>query len=188
MTLLQANCSQQTTKKKALAVYESYLDTVKTSEAYRELRTAFADTMKNWIGRDLSRLGMFEFGSTLILDSAVFFNSDKTRALILILKKRPENLQSTHQHVDILGSEKIDERWHFYYMGFWSMVFSKESGVEYSDEYFFDKARQKILEGGFIDNKTKSINYSYVDNPIWFNDETRQKHIGFLERKWDRRK
>ena len=161
---------------------QDYINEVKGTPEYVAVRSAAKDTVSNWISLDVKFFGHLDADTKWKIDSAVFFNEDKSKALLLLLKvyTKPD---SKMDFVEMLVAEKKEDNWHFYSQGFPSIAFPRNlnSNQPYTFEKLSEISREELILGGYYTWRTCNINYDYVND--WFKEPLAEYHQDFLKRR-----
>lgn len=156
--------------------FEAYLNEVKKAPEYTLIRSAAQDTVSGWIRKDLKFFGHMDTTTNWQLDSAVFFNEDQSKALLLLLEvdKRPD---AKLENVQMLAAELLDGTWHFYARSMPVIYFDRQenpNGRAHTHLELSGISRRELLRGGFYKKGTCNIDYNYVND--WFSDPLREFH------------
>lgn len=165
--------------KKMERTFSDYLNTVaKDTDAIR-LRAGLEDSVQSWIDKKLD-YALFLGSTNWKIDSAVFYNQDKSKALLVILFQ-PHSNNWKFDYSKIITAEKIENKWQFYYVGMALRVSDRRNGKRVSFSKLADDARFQVWSGGFIScDKECRVNHAFVDTGAWFPASRKEQHARFL--------
>lgn len=167
-----------------LKCFNQYLEEVKKDKEYEIVRQGLVDTLNAWIERGLYEVQYFKVNKpTWKVDDAVFFNRSKTKCLLLILIQDGDP-QSNEDYVKIIGAEKNNEKWQYYYVSYACTIYFRETN-NYQVRSFEDLSADMVCDlvnDGYVKCGIGCrINYEYIDgSDLWFADWMREKHQQFL--------
>jgi hypothetical protein len=162
-------------------VFHDYLDGIRKTKDYAEVRSKLKDSMDSWIHRQLYEL-LFYPKVNWKIDDAVFFDKDRSKALLLILAQVKDSTWP-EDYVKVVGAEKLAGHWEFYYASYVVNIFrrSANGGQPFSFPDLARLCRKEIIEDGFVKCVIGcKIDYDYIDSDIWFADWRRKWHKDFL--------
>lgn len=168
--------------------FNAYINEVKGTPEYNSIRSAAKDTVLNWIRMDVKFFGHLDTDAIWKIDSAVFFNKDKSKALLLLLQKDTDN-KAVFDNVKMLAAERKDNKWQFYSQGFPTIGFDRRLDPATSTKrpYTFEElssiSREELLRGGYYKWRTCGVDYDYVND--WFKEPLAEYHQNFLKRRMD---
>ncbi len=169
-------CNSQNGRQKT---FDKYLNHISIDSQITELRNCLRDSVRSWIDKGLYYVLYLEKTNWKI-DDAIFLNGKKDKALLLILIQ-PDDVLFRVDYAKIIGAEKINETWRFYYAGYPISVFERKGIQKNSLETLGRSVRTELINDGFVKCKlTCKINYDYVDSDVWFTDKRRKMHEKFL--------
>jgi hypothetical protein len=176
LMLNMSYCSSQGRNQK---VFDSYLNSISTDNEITELKNNLKDSVQKWINMGLYYV-LFLDKTTWKIDEAVFLNKQKNKALMLVLIQ-PKDILWGMDYAKLIGAEKIDEKWKFYYASYPLSVFDRKNINKMPLDTIARKTRWELVEDGFVKcNPLCKINYNYVDSDVWFSEWRRKKHVKFL--------
>ncbi|WP_299700774.1 hypothetical protein [uncultured Pontibacter sp.] len=158
------------------------INALKDTAEYNSIRSAAKDTVTDWIDKNVQFYGHLDRESKWQIDSAVFFNEDNSRALLLLLEvyTTPD---SKMDFVNMLAAEKKNGSWYFYTQGFPSIAFDRSNNK--NQPYTFNQlsmvSREELMLGGYYKWKSCNVNYDYVND--WFNEPLEKYHQEYLKRR-----
>jgi hypothetical protein len=161
--------------------FNEYLKKVSTDKAVIQIKKDFKDTLESWIDKKLDYV-LFLTKTDWKLDDAVYLNKAGNRALLLLLV-RVKDADWLNDYVKVIGAEKLNDSWHFYYASYLVMEFSRKENNDNpnSFELLAQRARKNLNEDGFIKcGLSCKVDYHYLDSDIWFAEWVRQMHKRFL--------
>jgi hypothetical protein len=170
-------CGQKNPEK----AFQDYLNEIHSSRDYVETRTNLKDTIQSWIDRNIYEL-LFYKKVNWKIDDAVFFDAKKEKALLLLIVQPKDSLYPS-DYVKIIGAEKINGSWEFYYASYADLYYNRNrNGYRpYSLAILSKSGREDLMNDGFISCSLGcSVNYDYIDSDIWFTDWRREMHKDFL--------
>jgi hypothetical protein len=144
------------------------------------LREDLTDSLNQWIKSGIYEMEYFRTAQPKwMVDSAILFNEDKTKALMFVLIN-DSDIDSNEDYVKFISAEKDMEHWLFIYASLPLKIFLKSKGetIEFSELSYLTII--DLAEDGYINACLCKINYSYVDSENWFVDWRRKKHNQFL--------
>jgi len=169
-------CKSQNGRQKA---FDKYLNQVSNDSQITDLRNCLRDSVKSWIDKGLYYVLYLEKTNWKI-DDAIFLNGKKDKALLLILIQPNDDLFGV-DYVKIIGAEKVNEKWRFYYASYPISVFERKGLQKNSLDSIGRLARWELINDGFVKCKLScKINYDYVESDVWFTDKRRKMHEKFL--------
>ena len=169
-----------------LKCFNEYIEEIKKEKEYTIVKQGLTDTLNAWIERGLYEVQYFKVNKPKWkIDDAVFFNKDKTKCLLLILIQDGD-IQSNEDYIKIIGAEKINEKWQYYYVSYVDYIYLRENNnyQVHSFEYLSSNVVQDLIDDGYVKNKITGcyINYEYIDgSDLWFADWRREMHQQFLK-------
>jgi hypothetical protein len=173
--------SQDKIKKKQLSCFDQYIDSIQNSPGYIEVRTNFLDTFNKWIDAGIKEVQIYK-NIKWELDKAVFFNETKDKALLLILEIADSSVNG--DEVRIVGAEKINNIWNFYYQSYPELMYDRKNNRKpNSFQYLSNEARFRIITDGYYIDRSCRINYKYIESDVWFTEWRRKMHQDFLKNK-----
>lgn len=163
---------------------KDYINEVKGTPEYISVRSAAKDTVSSWISKDVKFFGHLDTDTMWKIDNAIFFNEDRSKALLLLLKVYTKS-NPKMDFVEMLAAEKRDESWHFYSQGFPSIALPRKlnSNQPHTFEKLSEISREELIRGGYFKWRTCSANYDYVND--WFKEPLAEFHQEFLRRRSD---
>lgn len=179
VVILHSSCSLDNT-------VEDYVHEIKKENVYHEVRSAFVDTFLVWNSKGL-RIGCSN-NTEFTLDDAIFFNSDRTRCLLLGIRRQKSAIDSLTpgtNSIKVFAGELIHGSWQFYTQGYvvFSYLLRYHEFKNYSIAYLSDDARRDIASKGFL-NFYGEINSNFLNDSVWFNNDYRSLHKNvFLKQK-----
>ena len=113
--------------------FQAQLDRIKISVLYKEVYRQFSDTF-SVMQSDVQAFGVPQ-ASQKKIDSAIFFNTDSSLCLMMVLLK-PNDVQLTYGEARLITGHKKDSKWIF----------------DIDREFMFDKEYVNLFPGkGFAD-------------------------------------
>lgn len=163
-------------------VFREYLNTISRDSEYAVIRAGLHDSINSWINRGLDPLQFYKHTDWKI-DSAVFFDSKKEKALLLILVM-VKSSSFPMDYVKTIGAEKINGKWEYYYSSY--AVIDCERSTNGGSAYSFDAlsriGRNELISDGFVKCGLRCrIDRNYVDSDTWFKQWMRDMHKKFLK-------
>jgi hypothetical protein len=155
---------------------------IQGTREYAEIKAKLKDTLQSWIDRQLYQL-LFYKKVKWQVDDAVFFDKKKEKALLLVIIQ-PKDSSYPADYVKIIGAEKINGNWAFYYASYADLDYNRnKNGYRpYSPQILSKSSREDLMSDGFIIcSPGCSVNFDYIDSDIWFADWRRDMHKRFLD-------
>lgn len=175
--LLFTACSNGTKS----AIFRDYLNSITQDKEYAAIKDGLEDSIRSWIDRGLDPVQFFHHADWKV-DSVVFFDKKKERAVLLVLV-RTNSISHPLDYVKTIGAEKINGKWEYYYASY-AVIECQRSSNNNSAYSFSDLARigrDELINDGFVEcNLGCHINYDYIDSDIWFAQWMRDMHKKFL--------
>ncbi|MFC5272315.1 hypothetical protein ACFPIB_16995 [Adhaeribacter terreus] len=165
---------------------KDYIIKVKETPEYNSVRSAAKDTVSNWISRDVKFFGHLDTDAMWKIDSAVFFNEDRSKALLLLLEIDKKS-EVVFDYVKVLAAEYKEGNWQIYSQGFPTIGFDRSLNPatsvrrQYTYKQLSEISREELINGGYFDWRSCSINYDYVND--WFKEPLAEYHQEFLKRR-----
>lgn len=161
--------------------YQGYLGKFKKAQEYGEIRSSLNDSLNHWINKRIAPVSVDLKGRLWKVDSNVFFNKQKNKALLMILIKNSASKE--FDEVKIVSAEDSEEGWKFYYLSLPMISIYRGSGKEgmLSFSQLSERGTKEIINDGYIDRKC-NISDEYIESDLWFADWIKEKHNRFL--KW----
>jgi hypothetical protein len=165
---------------------KEYITEVKGTPEYVAVRSAAKDTVSNWISTDVKFFEHLDTDAIWKIDSAVFFNYDRSKALLLLLQIYKKS-DVVFDYVKVLAAEYKEGSWHIYSQGFPTIGFDRSlnptatTSRQYTYQQLSDISREELINGGYFNWRSCSINYDYVND--WFKEPLAEYHREFLKRR-----
>lgn len=179
-----------TTSRGLTKKYNCLKKSVETSNVnnveYQKIRTAFNDTLKDWMFvKKLNNYEYYPLNYVIKVDSMIFFNDSRTRALLLLQLQRNSSCNCTDM-VQLISAEKKDSIWHFYSRGnvTFQYVISEGRTRRYSFEELSQFSIKRLIEDGLVKKSIKcKIDDKYITHK-WFPEKRIEYHQKFLNNKY----
>jgi hypothetical protein len=176
------------TTDRLVSCYNKALLEFKSEPAYHNLLESFADTLNHWIEKDIKGVRYLQQKYWQI-DSAVFFNSDRDKALLFLIAIDQDGSHELAS-VKIIGGEIIQNQWVFYYQSY-PILYQYRKDYSANTEIAFQQLSEygirRLSSDGYVKWITRYccwVDYEYIDSDVWFANWMRDKHQDFLESKW----
>jgi hypothetical protein len=176
ITFLNLRCKSTNGQQHCL---EDNIKEIKATSEYNSIRSAARDTISKWATLNIKTF----YGINRTeweLDSAVFFNKDKSKALLLLLEVDTV-LTAKLDYIKLLAAEKKGDNWYFYAQSMHFIIYDREEnpqGRPYTFPELSLKGRYELIRGGYFKIGSCNVNYAYVDN--WFKEPLAEYHQYFL--------
>ncbi|RAU83014.1 hypothetical protein [Pontibacter arcticus] len=158
----------------------NYISELKDTPEYNSIRSAARDTVAHWATLNIKNF--YGINRTKWeIDSAIFFNEDKNKALLLLLKVDTVSTAKL-DYVQLMAAEKKEGMWYFYVQTLNSIIYDRgryNKGRPFTFEELAQNARYELIEGGYYDKWSCNVNYAYVDD--WFDNPLSDYHRFFLQ-------
>jgi len=174
--LLLYGCKSTDTQEKC---FDAYVTRISTDPEFNLIRSAAMDTTIQWGRKNLRAFSGFNH-QLWQMDSAVYFNEDKSKALLLLLQV-DKRANVRFDNVKMIAAEKINDDWNFYAQSMPTIGFDRTLNSDtkpYTFEKLSEASRKEIINGGFFKNGSCSINYDYIND--WFKIPLAEYHHEFL--------
>lgn len=178
------SCSQ-VKEEKQLQCFREEVEKLRSTFDYLNVMKSFSDTLNSWLVKDIKAVRYLNREKWSISD-AVFFNKDKSKCLLLLASIDPDT-SITFDGVKIIGGEKINMIWHFYFQSYPMCLYNRKENEQkrpFTFEEMTNDVISDLIRDGYFKKNSCEINYNYIDSDIWFADWMRKKHQEFLESKW----
>lgn len=173
MTMTTIGCARGADKERA---FEKMLKAYKQDPAYNAVQAEAKSKLTEWIAAGIRDVQILK-ECAWKLDDAVFFNSRKDRACLLLPIQ--DNLKDAElDYVYVMHAAREDGKWHIYFAGLPNLVFQrKDFGNEpITLNKLSQLARAELLKS-YLDSDGK-VNDAFVDAA--YTDDLRAKHEKFL--------
>jgi hypothetical protein len=174
-----AGCLNGQSKTKKM--FEEQLNEVKGTKAYQDVQKSASDSLNQWLAAGLEEVQVLNDCNWKV-DDAVFFNTKKDRAYLLLLLQDKDK-EAELDYVYVMYGALENEKWNIYFLSLPNLVFPRErlSDDKHKPvplEELSRLARQEILKGYY---KGGVINDEYVEKA--YTEELRRRHTKFLNQK-----
>ena len=157
----------------------NYLSEIKNSPDYNKIRSAAKDSVTYWATLNIENF--YGINSTKWeIDSAVFFNEDKSKALLLLLEIDTVSTAKL-DYINLIAAEKKGADWHFYTEGMHLIYLDRErnkNGRPFTFKELSERGRYQLIRGGYYEKRSCNVNYDYIND--WFNEPLSDYHRHFL--------
>lgn len=142
---------------------------LKRTPAYVSVRAAAEEKVRHWVATDADILGGAQNTTEWRIDSMVFFNEDRSRALLLLLQKDLSS-KAEADFIKVLQAENLEGEWQFDNWFAPKVAVPKGASSSSIDEFeqLSERARSEFIEGGYYGRFTCHTNYDFVDR--WFRE------------------
>lgn len=163
------------------SVFQKYLTETQKDKTWSEIRLLCKDSLQSWMDRGLYDV-LFLKKQEWEIDSAVFFDKDKSKALLIVLVKVINGYVPV-DYTKIIAAEKINNKWRFYYRSYaiTDLLRSDNNNKPYTFSQLSKSAREDLIDDGFVTcNPACHIQHDYVDSDLWFQNWRREYHDEFV--------
>ena len=160
-------------------MFEEKLTEYQKDPAYAAVQAEASKKLNEWIAAGLEDVQILK-ECIWKLDDAVFFNSRKDRAYLLLpIQDNLEDAELDYAYVMYAALE--DGKWNIYFAGLPNFVFPRErfDNKPISLDKLSELSRAE-LQKGYMDKNGK-VNDAFVDKP--YNDDLKAKQAKFLKKK-----
>lgn len=162
-------------------MFEGELAKLKGTQAYEDVKKSANDSLKKWLADDLNEVKVLNECNWKV-DDAVFFNTKKDRAyLLLLLQDKDRNAELDYVYVMYGALE--GNKWSIYFLSLPNLVFprerlNKDKHQPVALSVLSQFARDEVLKGYY---KSNVINDKYIDEV--YTEDLRRIHARFLNPK-----
>jgi hypothetical protein len=176
--MLVFSCNSKKFEQKCVA---EYFAKVNSTDEYEAIKEAAIDTLTKWQNMNI-RYAITLKRNSWRVDDFIFFNKNKSRALLILLKV-DKDINAVLDFAEMLAAERKDGQWFFYSASMPTMGFNRERKEmkEYTYEELSKGMLQKVLRGGLFKDKNCEVDDEYING--WFDKEGRdllKQHQKFL--------
>ncbi|MBB6272671.1 hypothetical protein HDF26_003128 [Pedobacter cryoconitis] len=174
-----AGCLNGQSKTKKM--FEEQLNAIKGTKSYQDVQKSANESINQWLAAGLEEVQVLKECNWKV-DDAVFFNTKKDRAYLLLLLQDKDK-DAELDYVYVMYGALENEKWTIYFVSLPNLVFPRErlSGDKHQPVPLAELsrlARQEILKGYY---KGAAINDEYVEKV--YTEDLRNRQARFLNQK-----
>lgn len=177
LLIVFSRCAAQ---QQQLGCYETQLAALKQTLLYTDVKSQALDSLHSWINNGIMASGIppLRNGFEWKIDDAIFFNSNKTKVIFLILEKDTVS-NAKSDYLQFYFGVRIKQHWQFYFKSLLTMYIPRKQNEEYKAHSFEELSATGIKQvlQEYYKRGTCNIDDKFFDYDL---KNLQEKHENFL--------